>query len=76
MEKKNIHLLEPLIYDNKAKIFDMKFNPVRDEISICDISGRLKILTINEEEKSKSRKILKFQKRHFLLWITLMMEMI
>jgi WD40 repeat protein len=52
MDKKNIHILEPIIYDNKAKVLDMKFNPVRDEISLCDISGKLKILKINEEDKT------------------------
>lgn len=52
MSDKNIHLLEPIEYDNKGKIFDLKFSPVNDQLSLVDLSGKLRILSINSEDKS------------------------
>lgn len=52
MSDKNIHLLEPIEYDNKGKIFDLKFSPVNDQLSLVDLSGKLRILSINSDDKS------------------------
>jgi WD repeat-containing protein 55 len=52
MTDKKIHLLEPIEYDNKGKIFDLKFSPVNDQLSLVDLTGKLRILSINSEDKS------------------------
>jgi hypothetical protein len=44
-----LSLLEPTIFDNKYKIFDIKYNPVNhNQLSLVDFKGRLRILT-NED---------------------------
>jgi hypothetical protein len=50
MHKDKIHLLDPIIYNNKAKIFDVKFNPINNDCGIVDISGKLRIIKVNEED--------------------------
>ena len=44
----NINLLEPILFDNKYKIFDIKYHPIVDQLAIIDFKGRLRIL--NHEE--------------------------
>ncbi len=48
-----IHLLKPLIYDNRAKIYDIKFNGETDQLGIVDISGKFKLLSVKENDKLK-----------------------
>lgn len=50
--EKKVHLLDPLVFSNKTKIFDLKFNPlVENQLASVDMKGKLKILKISEEEK-------------------------
>jgi hypothetical protein len=52
MSDKKIHLLDNIEYNNKGKVFDMKFSPTSDLLSLVDLSGILRVLKIDEEAKS------------------------
>jgi hypothetical protein len=49
MLKSNIHLLEYNFFENRSKIFDIVWNPQKqNEFSICDFEGKIKIIEYNE----------------------------
>ena len=50
MMKSNIHMIEPIAYNNNKKIFDIKFNPVNNDIALVDMIGKLKIFSLNENK--------------------------
>lgn len=47
---KNINLLESIVFDNKYKVFDLKWNPVNSDLAFVDFKGRLKIVNLYENE--------------------------
>ena len=49
-KNKKVHFLEPSVYDNKLKIFDIKFNPKFDILGSVDLAGKLKLCKIKEEK--------------------------
>jgi WD40 repeat protein len=50
---KNIYFLEPLKYENKVKIFDIKFHPYGYNVAFVDFSGKLKIMNIGDTVESR-----------------------
>jgi hypothetical protein len=45
----NLKLLEPILFDNKFKIFDIKYNPaIANQLALIDFKGRLRILESND----------------------------
>jgi hypothetical protein len=45
----NINLLEPELFDNKYKIFDIKNHPAREQLALIDFKGRLRLLEKTED---------------------------
>jgi len=50
---KNIYFIEPLKYENKVKIFDIKCHPYGYNVAFVDLSGKLKIMNIVDNVESK-----------------------
>ena len=44
----NINLLDCLYFDNQYKVFDIKWNPVNNDLAIIDFKGRLRLLECGE----------------------------
>jgi len=50
--KKNVLLLNPFVIKNDFKIYDMKFNPCFDSLSISDIDGNITFYRNNQTEEN------------------------
>ncbi len=46
----NISLIDSIYFDNKFKIFDLKWNPVGDDLAMIDFKGRLKLVKLEGDE--------------------------
>lgn len=47
-----IHLLDSNVWDNQVKIYDLKFNPLSNQIGLVDIAGKYKVLQVNQDDDS------------------------
>jgi WD40 repeat protein len=55
--KGKILFIDPIVYDNKFKIFETKFNPVNDDLAVVDLKGKLRILKINNDNDNENIKV-------------------
>jgi WD40 repeat protein len=53
MSGKKIHLLDSISYNNKEKVFDIKFNPFNNNLGVVDVTGKLRLLKIEDDEIQK-----------------------
>ena len=60
MPKSNIHLLEYNFFENRSKIFDIAWNPQKqNEFSICDFEGKIKKIEYDPFNTEKKFNIVK-----------------
>lgn len=65
MRNSNIYLKDYNFYENRSKIFDMKFNPQKsNELAFCDFEGKVIILEYQENENDINKLKLNIVKKY------------